>query len=126
MPMTDTRLMGAIALTVALLMAPAGAAIFDGSKYHHPKGRWEPRGPPNWTPGGKAAFHPEIPGGVWAKQGGQGEGGPGNLPLARVLPAGHADDDEHLRSDGDRGHCRRPLYPDQPRQRCLPPYLHRR
>jgi len=37
--MNDTRLIGAIALTAALLIAPADAAAFDESKYPDLKGQ---------------------------------------------------------------------------------------
>src|SRR5258708_4102783 len=59
-PMNDTQLMAAIALTAALLIAPAGAAVFDDSKYPDMKGQWDRVGPPNWTPAGKPPFTPEY------------------------------------------------------------------
>jgi hypothetical protein len=55
--MNDTQLMAAIALTAALLIAPAGAAVFDDSQYPDMKGQWDRVGPPNWTPAGKPAVH---------------------------------------------------------------------
>ena len=58
--MNDTQLMAAIALTAALLIAPAGAAVSDDSKYPDMKGQWDRVGPPNWTPAGKPPFTPEY------------------------------------------------------------------
>jgi hypothetical protein len=58
--MNETRLIGAIALTAALLMAPAGATALDDSKYPDMKGQWDRVGAPNWTPAGKPPFTPEY------------------------------------------------------------------
>ena len=58
--LNDRRFIGAIALTVALLIAPAGARAFDETKYPNLKGQWDRIGPPNWTPAGKPPFTPEY------------------------------------------------------------------
>src|SRR5438445_13807035 len=55
-PMHDSRLIGAIAFAVALLVAPAGAAAHDDAKYPDLRGQWDRIGPPNWTPAGKPPF----------------------------------------------------------------------
>ena len=62
--MNDTRLISAVALTVALLMAPAGAATFDDSKYPDLKGQWDRIGAAELDAGREAAVHPGISGGI--------------------------------------------------------------
>ena len=41
--MNDTCLIGAIVLTLALLLAPSGAPARDASKYPNPAATWAPR-----------------------------------------------------------------------------------
>jgi hypothetical protein len=88
MPMNDTRLISAVALTVALLMAPAGAAIFDDSKYPNLKGQWDRIGPPNWTPAGKPPFTPEYQAVYEANKADMANGGAGNVPSTWCFPQG--------------------------------------
>jgi hypothetical protein len=86
--MNDTRLISAVALTVALLMAPAGAAIFDDSKYPNLKGQWDRIGPPNWTPAGKPPFTPEYQAVFEANKADMANGGAGNVPSTWCFPQG--------------------------------------
>ena len=78
---------GAIALTVALLITPAGAHAFDEIKYPDLKGQWVRVGPPRWTAGGqKAPLTPEYQKIFEANLADMANGGPGNVPVV-VLPA---------------------------------------
>src|SRR5207248_2605111 len=79
-PMNDTRLIGAIALMTALLMAPASAPAFDDSKYPDMKGQWDRVGAPNWTPAGKPPFTPEYQAVFEANRADMANGGAGNVP----------------------------------------------
>src|SRR5215470_8784111 len=108
-PMNNTRV---IALTAAFVMASAGAEAFDESKYPDLKGQWERVGVPNWTPAGKPPLTPEYEAVYEANRADMRNGGAGNVPSQYCFSAGHADDDESLRSYGDRDHGRCYLHPD--------------
>jgi hypothetical protein len=82
--MNHTRLIGAIALMAALLMAPAGAAVSDGSKYPDMAGQWDRVGPPNWTPAGKPPFTPEYQAVYEANRADMVNGGAGSIAFPRA------------------------------------------
>ncbi len=86
--MNDTQLIAAIALTAALLIAPAGAAVFDDSKYPDMKGQWDRVGVPNWTPAGKPPFTPEYQAVYEANRADMRNGGAGNVPSQYCFPQG--------------------------------------
>src|SRR5260370_24497755 len=86
--MNDTRLSGAMALTAALLMAPAGAAVFDDSKYPDLKGQWDRVGVPNWTPAGKPPFTPEYQAVYEANRADMVNGGAGGVGSQQCFPQG--------------------------------------
>jgi hypothetical protein len=48
--MHDRSVVVMLALTAALLLAPAGARAFDEAQYPNLKGRWDRVGPPRWNP----------------------------------------------------------------------------
>ncbi len=86
--MNDPRLIGAIALTVALLIAPEGAAAVDDSKYPDLRGQWDRVGVPNWTPAGKPPFTPEYQAVFEANRADMANGGDGGVPSQYCIPQG--------------------------------------
>ena len=84
----DRRLTGAIALMVALLMAPAGARAFDETRYPNLKGQWDRIGPPNWTPAGKPPFTSEYQAVYEANRADMAKGGAGGVPSQYCFPQG--------------------------------------
>jgi len=86
--MNDPRVLGAIALALTLLTVPAGAAVFDYSKYPDLKGQWDRVGPPNWTPAGKPPFTPEYQAVYEANRADMANGGAGGVPSQYCIPQG--------------------------------------
>jgi hypothetical protein len=86
--LNDRRFVGAIALTVALLIAPAGARAFDETKYPNLKGQWDRIGPPNWSPAGKPPFTPEYQAIYEANRADMVNGGAGGVPSQYCFPQG--------------------------------------
>ena len=78
--MNNPRLIGAIALTAACVLACAGAEAFDESKYPDLQGQWDRIGPPNWTPAGTPPFTPEYQAIYEANRADMRTGGHGNVP----------------------------------------------
>src|SRR5207302_6558457 len=87
-PMNDTRLLGALALTVALLLAPGGALAHDESKYPDLKGQWDRVGVPNWTPAGPPPLTPEYQAVYEANRIDMRNGGAGGVPSQYCFPQG--------------------------------------
>src|SRR5262245_4254365 len=86
--MNEMRLIAAIALAAALLIAPAGVAALDDSKYPDMKGQWDRVGPPNWTPAGKPPFTPEYQAVYEANRADMANGGAGGVPSQYCFPQG--------------------------------------
>src|SRR5262245_28157844 len=87
-PMIDNRLVDAIALTVALLLAASGASAHDESKYPDLKGQWDRVGPPNWTPAGTPPLTVEYQAVYEANRADMRNGGPGGVPSQYCYPQG--------------------------------------
>ena len=82
-------LIGMLAATTALLLAPCGAQAFDESKYPDLKGQWERVGAPRWVaPGQKAPLTPEYQAINNAQLADQAAGGQGNWPSSFCIPQG--------------------------------------
>ena len=77
-----------IALTVAFVMASAGAEAFEEFRYPDLKGQWERVGPPNWTPAGKPPFTSEYQAVYEANRADMRNGGAGNVPSQYCFPQG--------------------------------------
>jgi hypothetical protein len=83
-------LIGAIAVSAALMATIAGAQAFDESKYPNWKGMWDRNGiPPRWTPPGQTApLTPEYKVLFDQNTADQKAGGHGMEPSWRCLPPG--------------------------------------
>jgi hypothetical protein len=87
--MLDKGLIGMLAATAALLLAPCGAQAFDESKYPDLKGQWERVGAPRWVERGqKAPLTPEYQAINEAQLADQAAGGQGNWPSSFCIPQG--------------------------------------
>jgi hypothetical protein len=86
--MNNTRLIGALALTMALLLVPRGALALDESKYPDLKGQWDRVGPPNWTQAGPPPLTPEYKAVFEANRADMVNGGPGGVPSQYCFPQG--------------------------------------
>jgi hypothetical protein len=86
--MNNNRLIGAIALIAALLVAPAGAAGFDESKYPDLKGQWDRVGVPNWTLAGQPPLTPEYQAVYEANRADMVNGGAGGVVSQYCFPQG--------------------------------------
>ena len=85
--MNDTCMIGAIALTMALLAA-TGAPAHDESKYPDVKGQWDRVGVPNWTPAGPPPLTPEYQAVYEANRADMRNGGAGGVPSQYCFPQG--------------------------------------
>jgi hypothetical protein len=86
--MHNTRLLGAIALTVALLLVSSGALALDESKYPDLKGQWDRVGVPNWSPAGPPPLTAEYKAVLEANRADMRNGGPGGVPSQYCYPQG--------------------------------------